>query len=131
MELLTSGIPYSAYHFHLPQSLKENAEQLCWEYIQLPPEKEELRREILGKLCDPKTFVMPGFRCEYGFNIHTHGLAFISHNCVILGTAPVHIGANAFIAPSACISCVRHAMDAHQRSETIATSAPIAFIMTI
>lgn len=68
---------------------------------------------------------MPGFRCDYGFNIHTHGLAFINYNCVILDTSPVHIGANAFIAPSVCISCVGHAMDAQQRAETITTSAPI------
>ena len=128
MELLTSSTPYSVYNFHLPQSLKKNAEQLCWEYNQLPPGQEERRREILGKLfgtCDPKTFVMPGFRCDYGFNIHTHGLAFINYNCVILDTSPVHIGANAFIAPGVCISCVGHAMDAQQRAETITTSAPI------
>ena len=128
MELLTSSTPYSVYNFHLPQSLKKNAEQLCWEYNQLPPEQEERRREILGKLfgtCDPKTFVMPGFRCDYGFNIHTHGLAFINYNCVILDTSPVHIGANAFIAPGVCISCVGHAMYAQQRAEAITTSAPI------
>lgn len=128
MELLTSSTPYSVYNFHLPQSLKKNAEQLCWEYNQLPPGQEERRREILKKLfgtCDPKTFVMPGFRCDYGFNIHTHGLAFINYNCVILDTSPVHIGANAFIAPGVCISCVGHAMDAQQRAETITTSAPI------
>ena len=103
MELLTSSTPYSVYNFHLPQSLKKKAEQLCWEYNQLPPGQEDRRREILGKLfgtCDPKTFVMPGFRCDYGFNIHTHGLAFINYNCVILDTSPVHIGANAFIAPA-------------------------------
>ena len=47
MELLTSSTPYSVYNFHLPQSLKKNAEQLCWEYNQLPPGQEERRREIL------------------------------------------------------------------------------------
>ena len=40
---------------------------------------------------------MPGFRCDYGFNIHTHGFAFINYNCVILDTSPVHIEANAVI----------------------------------
>ena len=127
-ELLTSTMPYSVYNFHLPHSLKENAEHLCWEYNQLPPGQEERRGEILGKLfgtCHPKTFVMPGFRCDYGFNIHTHGLAFINYNCVILDTSPVHIGANAFIAPGVCISCVSHAIDAQQRADVITTSAPI------
>ena len=128
MDLLTSSTPYSVYNIHLPQSLKENADRLCWEYNQLPPGQEKRRREILGKLfgtCDAKTFVQPGFRCDYGFNIHTHGLAVINYNCVILDTSPVHIGANAFIAPGVCISCVGHAIDPEQRAEAITTSAPI------
>lgn len=128
MKLLTSATPHSVFNFHLPQSLKENASQLCWEYNQLPPGQEVRRREILGKLfgtCHPNTFVMPGFRCDYGFNIHTHGLTFINYNCVILDTSPVHIGTNTFIAPGVCISCVSHAMDAQQRADVITTSAPI------
>ena len=40
-------------------------------------------------------------------------------------TSPVHIGANTFIAPGVCISCVSHAMDAQQRADVITTSAPI------
>ena len=44
---------------------------------------------------------------------------------MILDTSPVHIGANAFIAPGVCISCVSHAIDAQQRAEAITTSAPI------
>ena len=82
----------------------------------------------MGKLfgtCHSKTFVQPGFRCDYGFNIHTHGLAVINYNCVILDTSPVHIGANAFIAPGVCISCVGHAIAPEQRAEGITTSAPI------
>lgn len=128
MELLTGNAPYSVCNIHLPQSLKENADQLCWEYNQLPPGQEARRREILEKLlgtCDPKTFIQSGFRCDYGFNIHTHGLAVINYNCVILDTSPVHIGANAFIAPGVCISCVGHAIDPEQRAEAITTSAPI------
>lgn len=128
MELLTSVTPYSVFNFHLPKSLKENASQLCWEYNQLPPGQEARRRGILEKLfgtCHPNTFVLPGFRCDHGFNIHTHGLTFINYNCVILDTSPVHIGANTFIAPGVCISCVSHAMDAQQRADVITTSAPI------
>ena len=127
-DILTSSEAYCVYNFHLPPNLKETANQLCWEYNQLPPAQEGRRKEILQQLfgtCHPKTFVMPGFRCDYGFNIHTHGLAFINYNCVILDTSPVHIGANAFIAPGVCISCVSHAKDPEQRAAVITTSAPI------
>lgn len=128
MELLTSNTPYSACNLHLPPSLKEHADQLCWEYNQLPPGQNKRRREILEQLfgtCHPNTFVQPGFRCDYGFNIHTHGLAVINYNCVILDTSPVHIGANAFLAPGVCISCVGHAIDPEQRANAVTTSAPI------
>ncbi len=128
IDILKSDAPYCGYNFHLPQSLKENAAQLCWEYNQLPPGQEERRGEILGELfgtCHPKTIILPDFHCDYGFNIHTYGLAFINYNCVILDTSPVHIGANAFIAPGVCISCVSHAIDPEQRGEVITTSAPV------
>ena len=111
----------------IPSEWKEKAQRLCWEYNQTPPDgkkRSELLQKLLGT-CDPLTFIEPSFHCDYGFNIHTHGLAFINYNCVILDTSPVHIGANAFIAPGVCISCVGHAMDAQQRAETITTSAPI------
>ena len=50
MGLLISSTPYSVYNFHIPQSLKESAEQLRWEYNQLLPGQADRRREILGKL---------------------------------------------------------------------------------
>ena len=81
-------------------------------------------RDRLGT-CSPMTGIQPDFYCDYGFNIHTHGLAVINYNCVILDTSPVNIGAGAFIAPGVCISCVGHAMYAQQRAEAITTSAPI------
>ena len=127
-DILTGSKAYCVYNFHLPQNLKENASRLCWELSQLPPDQEQQRGEILQRLfgtCNPKTFVMPGFRCDYGFNIHTHGLTFINYNCVILDTSPVHIGANAFIAPGVCISCVSHAKDPGQRAAAVTTSAPV------
>ncbi|MDD7682893.1 MAG: sugar O-acetyltransferase, partial [Clostridium sp.] len=70
-------------------------------------------------------FIEPSFRCDYGFNIHTHGLTFINYNCVILDTSPVNIGANVFIAPGVCIACAGHPIDAAQRNEGICTSKAI------
>ena len=40
-------------------------------------------------------------------------------------TAPVHIGANAFIAPGVCLACAGHAIVPEQRSAGIGTSKPI------
>tara|TARA_R110001583_G_scaffold168431_1_gene321284 strand:+ start:542 stop:730 length:189 start_codon:yes stop_codon:yes gene_type:complete len=38
-------------------------------------------------------FVEQTFRCDYGFNIHFHGMALVNYNCVMLDTSPVNFGA--------------------------------------
>lgn len=119
---------YVGQNRNIPSEWKANAQRLCWEYNQSPPDQRERRRAILQELfgtCHPLTFIEPMFRCDYGFNIHTHGLAVINYNCVILDTSPVHIGAGAFIAPGVCLSCAGHSIDPRQRSQGISTSRPI------
>lgn len=127
MEFLQNNGGYAGHNRAIPPQWKENARQLCWEYNQMPPDSAK-RAQILEKLlgtCHPLTFIEPAFRCDYGFNIHTHGLAVINYNCVILDTSPVHIGAGAFIAPGVCLACAGHALDPEQRAEGIGTSRPI------
>ena len=119
---------YVGQNRNIPSQLKANAQRLCWEYNQTPPNAGARRQELLQQLlgtCHPLTFIEPSFHCDYGFNIHTHGLAVINYNCVILDTSPVHIGAGAFIAPGVCLSCAGHSIDGEQRSTGISTSKPI------
>lgn len=119
---------YVGQNRNIPSQLKANAQRLCWEYNQTPPNAGARRQELLQQLlgtCHPLTFIESSFHCDYGFNIHTHGLAVINYNCVILDTSPVHIGAGAFIAPGVCLSCAGHSIDGEQRSTGISTSKPI------
>lgn len=127
-EILQSPDGYVAQNRNVPPEVKAKAQSLCWEYNQTPPDQPERRQDILSRLlgtCHPLTFIEPAFHCDYGFNIHTHGLAVINYNCVFLDTSPIHIGAGAFIAPGVCLSCAGHAIDAAQRSDGISTSKPI------
>ena len=128
LTLMKSNEAYSAANSDMPMELQKKAKRLCWEYNTCCPDDEEKRAELLRQLfgtCHPLTFIQPTFQCDYGFNIHTHGLTVVNHNVVILDTSPVYIGANAFLAPGVCLSCVGHAMDAEQRAQGILTSAPI------
>ena len=128
LAVLKSPEGYVGQNRNIPPEWKANAQRLCWEYNQSPPDQGERRRGILQELfgtCHPLTFIEPMFRCDYGFNIHTHGLTVINYNCVILDTSPVHIGAGAFIAPGVCLSCAGHSVDPQQRSQGISTSRPI------
>ena len=128
LDILKSPEGYCGQNRAIPPELKAKAQRLCWEYNRSAPHQKQERREILSQLlgtCHPLTFIEPAFRCDYGFNIHTYGLAVINYNCVILDTSPVHIGAGAFIAPGVCLSCAGHAIHPLQRTEGISTSKPI------
>lgn len=127
-DILQSPEGYAAQNRAIPPELKEKAQRLCWEYNRSAPDQKQQRQAILAELfgtCHPLTFIEPSFHCDYGFNIHTHGLTVINYNCVILDTSPVHIGAGAFIAPGVCLSCAGHSIDPSQRSDGISTSKPI------
>lgn len=119
LEIMKKEEAYCSDHRDMPGELQKKAKMLCWRYNQTSPEEGDVRAEILRELlgtCHPLTFIEPSFRCDYGFNIHTHGLTVINYNCVILDTSPVHIGENAFIAPGVCIACSGHSKDAAQRA---------------
>ncbi|MDD3369693.1 MAG: sugar O-acetyltransferase [Lachnospiraceae bacterium] len=128
IEIMKSPKGYNNNNLSIPREIGMPAKKLCWEYNQLAPDDSDKKREILQKLlgtCHDLTFINPSFQCDYGFNIHTHGLTIINYNCVILDTSPVNIGANAFIVPGVCLSCAGHSLDAGQRAMAISTSEPI------
>lgn len=128
LDIMKRSAPYMSGHENAPHEAPDRAKTLCWEYNRTAPGETEKRREILQELlgtCDHLTFIEPDFHCDYGFNIHTHGLAFFNYNCVVLDTSPVHIGAGAFIAPGVCLACSGHAIEPEQRAQGIGTSAPI------
>lgn len=128
IDIIKNNTGYSGNNLNIPNELKRNAQMLCWEYNNLSPDDVEKKQQILRKLlgtCHELTFIEPTFKCDYGFNIHTHGLTVINYNCVILDTSPVDIGENVFIAPGVCIACAGHSIDAQQRANAISTSKPI------
>ncbi|AWK52135.1 sugar O-acetyltransferase [Clostridium beijerinckii] len=127
-EIMKQNKGYYSKHTDMSSELQQKAKELCWKYNQTSPSEGEKRSSILKKLLgtyNPLTFIEPSFHCDYGFNIHTHGLTVINYNCVILDTSPVYIGANAFIAPGVCLACSGHAVLPIQRAEGIGTSKPI------
>lgn len=128
INIIKGNKEYNSNNLNVPGDLKANAQRLCWEYNQTPPDGGEKRKNILKELLGSSTeltFIEPAFRCDYGFNIHTHGLTVINYNCVILDTSPVDIGKNVFIGPGVCIACAGHSVDAGQRAKGISTSKPI------
>ena len=115
IDIMKRPAAYASGYENIPGEEQNRAKQLCWEYNRTAPKEQRKRREILQELlgtCHPMTGIEPDFHCDYGFNIHTKGLAVINYNCVMLDTSPIHIGENAFIRPGTCLTCAGHAIDA-------------------
>ena len=128
LEIMKQNRPYASGYENTPMEKQEYAKELCWKYNQTMPKEQDERKNILKELLGTSSdyvFIEPSFRCDYGFNIHIHGFAFINYNCVILDTSPVNIGNGVFIAPGVCIACSGHAIHPEQRGKGVGTSAPI------
>ena len=113
-EIMTSNKPYISKYGKMDESLKTKAKNLLWEFNNSRPDDNKRRSEILQELlgtCSKLTFIEPVFKCDYGFNIHFDGFAFINYN--------------AFIGPGTCLTCAGHAIDAKERGMGVGTSKPI------
>lgn len=118
---------YIAEFAEFTRDIQKETERLLYEFNRSSPDEEESRAELLKKLfrVDALNIVIkPPFHCDYGFNIHFDGFAFVNYNCTVLDTSPVHFGENIFIAPNVCIACAGHALHPDERL-LFNTSKPI------
>lgn len=128
IEIMKNLKEYSSGYANFPQDEALKAKRLCFEYNNTSPLEQEKRHKILEELFGTYTkytFIEPSFHCDYGFNIHFHGMALLNYNCVILDTSRVDIGDGTFIAPGVCIACSGHSIDPTQRRNGIGTSKAI------
>lgn len=126
-EKMIKGQLYNALDGELKE-LQQKAKSLTYEYNQTKPDEAEKRRELLNELfgkSSPMTFIEPNFSCDFGFNIYTEGLVVINYNCVMLDTAPIVIGENAFIGPGTCFACPCHPLVAEERNQGLIYSKGI------
>lgn len=65
------------------------------------------------------------FHCPYGFNIRLDGRVFLNAGCVILDTAPVHIGDGTLIGPAVQIYCAEHHRDPALRAQGLEIARPV------
>lgn len=127
-ELLVSEEPYVYVYQRKQAEIQRPGKRLCWEFNRSSPDDPELRLSILRRLFRDEGLTVgiePPFHCDYGFNIHFEGNAFINYNCTILDTSPVHIGRGVLIGPNVTIACVGHALVPEQRSQGVACSSPV------
>lgn len=119
LSIITQDKSYITKHNDCSIDIQLNTKKLIYQYNNTPPDAKDERQEILKKIFGDENLnviIEPPFHCDYGFNVHFEGFAFINYNCTILDTAPVYIGKDTFIAPGVCIACAGHGIHPDERS---------------
>lgn len=114
---------------HIPREAQAKARRLCWKFNNSDPDDPKAQRDILMRLFGTyysSVYLMPSFRCDFGFNIHFKGFALVNYNCVFLDTSPIHIGRSVLIGPGVVLACAGHPIHSEQRcSSALETSDQI------
>lgn len=114
---------------HIPREAQAKARRLCWKFNNSDPDDPKAQRDILMRLFGTyysSVYLMPSFRCDFGFNIHFKGFALVNYNCVFLDTSPILIGRSVLIGPGVVLACAGHPIHSEQRcSSALETSEPI------
>jgi len=119
------------WHDPLDKALRElrlQARQLLHKFNHSLPEQHKIRRRIQQELfaaTGENVFIEPPFKCDYGAHISLGDHVFFNFNCVVLDSAPVHIGNNVFFGPGVQLYTVNHPLDAALRRTGIEQAAPI------
>lgn len=126
-EWMEEASGYCVQHTDEMTKLQKKAKRLCTEFNRLDAEQTAKRNRLLCELLgtwNKDVRIQPSFHCDYGFNIHAHGLVMINYNCVILDTSRVDLGRFVLIGPGTCLTCASHPILASQR-KTMEISKPI------
>jgi acetyltransferase-like isoleucine patch superfamily enzyme len=107
---------------------RKMAKELCYDFNQLRPNKEEAQKDIIRRLfgMTPENFtIIAPFWCDYGYNIEIGENFFANHNMVVLDCAKVKFGNNVFVAPNCCFTTAGHPVDVRQRNKGLEYACPI------
>ena len=127
-ERMCSGALYDAGDSELAQG-RARAKALVHRYNQTTDEQVSLREELLGELLGgmgEDVWIVPPFRCDYGFNISLGSRFYANYDCIILDVCPVTIGERVLLGPRVGLYTAGHPLDAAVRATGLEYGAPIA-----
>lgn len=127
-EKMLAGELYDANYNEELQKEREKAKDLCYEYNQIKPSKQEEKRKIIRRLLGgtkQNFLIEQPFMCDYGYNIEIGENFYANHNLMILDGNKVKFGDNVFIAPNCAFYTAGHPLDAEQRNKGLEYAKPI------
>lgn len=108
--------------------LRLAASEAIFEHNSLPPRQRgniaPALRGLLG-LAGQGVRIEAPFHCAYGFNIFLGDRVFLNASCVVLDTAPVHIGKATMLGPHVQIYCPEHHKGAAERRSGLEIGRPV------
>ena len=125
---MLAGELYDANYNEELQKEREKAKDLCYEYNQIKPSKQEEKRKIIRQLLGSTKqnfLIEQPFMCDYGYNIEIGENFYANHNLIILDGNKVTFGDNVFIAPNCAFYTAGHPLDAEQRNKGLEYAKPI------
>lgn len=127
-EKMLAGELYDANYNEELQKEREKAKDLCYEYNQIKPSKQEEKRKIIKQLLGNTKqdfLIEQPFMCDYGYNIEIGENFYANHNLIILDGNKVTFGDNVFIAPNCAFYTAGHPLDPEQRNKGLEYAKPI------
>ena len=104
------------------------AQDICFQLNQLSPlaenQRQRLFEKLLGKTGQQFT-IMPGFQCDYGYNIEIGENFFANFNCIMLDAAKISFGDNVLVAPNCGFYTSGHPIDSQTRNSGLEFAKPI------
>lgn len=109
-------------------ALRNIARAACFEHNTAPPRDlaaiSPALAGLFGSVGEGALLEAP-FHCSYGINIHLGDHVYLNTGCVILDSAPVHIGHRCMIGPGVQIYCADHHRDVTLRRQGIERALPV------
>lgn len=120
LEKMLKGEIYNANYDEEILKIRQQSQDLCYEFNQTRPSNRKKQEEIIKKLKikTKENFTIESpFFCDYGFNIEVGENFYANNNLIILDCAKVEIGDNVFIGPNVTITTAGHPLDYKKRNE--------------
>ncbi|MEO0765569.1 MAG: sugar O-acetyltransferase [Pseudomonadota bacterium] len=125
---MASGVWYSCLDAEF-EALRLRALEAVHAHNNLPPSERRTLSAPLKALfaaTGENCLIEAPFHCSYGINIHLGDAVFVNSGCVILDSAPVHIGDGTLIGTGAQILCADHHRDPVKRRAGIERAVPVS-----
>ncbi|MGM9960894.1 MAG: sugar O-acetyltransferase [Allobaculum sp.] len=127
-ERMKKGLWYDANYDRELLEMRNQADDLCFEFNNIRPRFEKERQRILKKLMPDlgeNVSVLAPINADYGTLTRIGDETFINHNAYFMDGGTITIGSHCFIGPNCGLYTANHPLLAQERNQGYETARPI------